>query len=118
MKSTISILILSLVTLCTVQLKGNCCSEIQAQIVTLFSSEGPINPMGGLVQDSDGNLYGTTSYGGAELDVGSIFVVSNSGQYQVLHYFDVDDGFYPRTGLTQCVLPQLKMDFSAIWIST
>jgi uncharacterized repeat protein (TIGR03803 family) len=48
------------------------------------------NPHGSLVQAPNGNFYGTTTYGGASLpNWGTVFSITPSGKYTVLHYFDV-----------------------------
>jgi len=52
-------------------------------------------PMGGLVRDATGNLYGTTFRGGAN-DKGTIFQVKANGQFKVLYNFKAGvDGFRP-----------------------
>lgn len=52
-------------------------------------------PVGGLVRDSKGNLYGTTPYGGA-LNQGTIFEVSATGIKKLLYAFaGGEDGAYP-----------------------
>jgi uncharacterized repeat protein (TIGR03803 family) len=56
------------------------------------------NPIGGVVQDAVGNLYGTTDGGGAS-DGGAIFKVDASGNETLLHSFDVVDGLGPQAGL-------------------
>ncbi len=43
-------------------------------------------PQGGLVMDASGNLYGTTVNGGA-YGLGTVFELSASGDYRVLHSF-------------------------------
>jgi len=43
-------------------------------------------PIGGLIADADGNLYGTTSYGGPA-GQGTVFKVNTSGAYTVLYSF-------------------------------
>jgi len=58
-------------------------------------------PEGGLVMDSQGNLYGTTFTGGAN-GYGTVFeLVNNSGTWseQILYSFDGTDGSEPRGGL-------------------
>jgi uncharacterized repeat protein (TIGR03803 family) len=58
-------------------------------------------PTGGLVQDSDGVLYGTTSQGGTNY-VGAVFKVNiNGGGYVILHNFGTGggDGAEPLAGL-------------------
>jgi len=51
-----------------------------------------------LVQGKDGNLYGTTLYGGAHSD-GTVFKVTPSGTLTTLHSFDGTDGENPYAGL-------------------
>jgi len=54
-----------------------------------------INPATGLVQGSDGFLYGVTSGGGASLD-GAIFKIKTDGTlFQVVHSFDGSHGATP-----------------------
>jgi uncharacterized repeat protein (TIGR03803 family) len=58
-------------------------------------------PVAGLVQGSDGNLYGTTYGGGSDGD-GVAFKLSLSGSLTVLHSFTGGgDGEFPRAGLVQ-----------------
>jgi len=60
-------------------------------------------PFGGLAIDQQGNLYGTTVYGGAR-DYGTVYELSpRSGggwRYTVLHSFVRSDGAFPFGGLT------------------
>lgn len=60
------------------------------------------NPRGGLIQDSAGNLYGTTYQGGA-YNGGTVFVLTTSGREKVLRSFRGanEDGVYPYAGLVQ-----------------
>jgi uncharacterized repeat protein (TIGR03803 family) len=60
----------------------------------------------GLVQGSDGNFYGTTAAGGQSAacgspGCGSVFRVTPSGSYTVLHSFAPTTGVIPRAGLVQ-----------------
>jgi uncharacterized repeat protein (TIGR03803 family) len=57
-------------------------------------------PNGGLVQDSEGNLYGTTYEGGID-DEGTVFKVSATGSETVLHSFKKgdNDGIAPEAGV-------------------
>jgi uncharacterized repeat protein (TIGR03803 family) len=60
----------------------------------------------GLVQATDGNLYGTTAVGGAhgigsELGPGTVFKITPSGTLTTLYSFDGSDGYYPVAGLVQ-----------------
>ena len=55
---------------------------------------------GGLVQGSDDNFYGTTFQGGLYVDpngygCGTVFKISPDGQFDVLHFFALDDGLWP-----------------------
>jgi uncharacterized repeat protein (TIGR03803 family) len=64
---------------------------------------------GPLVQAADGNLYGTTQYGGANFNTGEVFKMTLSGTLTVLHSFDPlvacgsqycnNDGANPQVGL-------------------
>ena len=53
-----------------------------------------------LVQATDGWLYGT-SVGGYDLDGGTVFRVSLSGQYEALAYFGTNAANHPRAPLVQ-----------------
>ncbi len=67
-------------------------------IVKAFSSEG-LSPWAGLIQGTDGNLYGTTSSGGGG---GTIFKIDTSGSMlTTLHSFVNSDGAYPYGGVIQ-----------------
>jgi len=54
----------------------------------------------GLIQATDGNLYGTTEGGGANGD-GTVFKITPAGTLTTLHSFDSTDGANPFTGLIQ-----------------
>ena len=59
------------------------------------------HPYSGLVQASDGNLYGTTDFGGTN-DEGAIFRITTNGALTPLYSFTGgDDGANPRGGLVQ-----------------
>jgi len=54
-----------------------------------------------LVQGLDGNLWGTTYYGGADsLNLGTVFKMSPSGKLTTVHSFKGSDGANPAAGLT------------------
>lgn len=58
-------------------------------------------PRPGLIQGNDGNLYGTTTYGGAN-DGGTVFRITPSGSETVLWGFGAGtDGRYPYAALVQ-----------------
>ena len=85
---------------------------------TLFNfnfSDGNL-PIGGLVQATDGNFYGTTAVGGVNAckvdrthsnpngtntGCGTIFKITPSGELTSLHNFDGTDGEYPESGVIQ-----------------
>lgn len=58
-------------------------------------------PYARVIVDKNGNLYGTTAYGGANSYYGAVFEVSATGVEKVLHSFDENgkDGFNLGTGL-------------------
>jgi uncharacterized repeat protein (TIGR03803 family) len=60
------------------------------------------SPEAGLIQASDGNFYGTTSYGGAN-NYGTVFEITQSGTETVLHSFSgaPNDGQEPLAPLLQ-----------------
>jgi uncharacterized repeat protein (TIGR03803 family) len=59
-------------------------------------------PDGGLVQATDGNLYGATLFGGAQ-SAGTVFEITPSGTLTTLHNFvgPPKEGQYPGSGLVQ-----------------
>jgi len=62
------------------------------------SSDGA-NPNGGLVLDSSGNIYGTTSHGGTA-DFGTVFKLDPNGVETLLHDFtNGADGGSPKSGV-------------------
>ena len=71
----------------------------------MYSFSGPDGaaPLAGLVQSPGGNLYGTTTRGGA-LDGGTIFRITPGGSLSTLYDFDGasgTDGWAPVAGLIQ-----------------
>lgn len=58
------------------------------------------NPVGGLLQASDGNFYGTDNLAGA-LSWGVLFRITPTGIFTVLHGFDWNTGASPQTSLLQ-----------------
>jgi uncharacterized repeat protein (TIGR03803 family) len=59
--------------------------------------------MAGLLADPAGNLYGTTRFGGASTNDGTVFMLSPNGTLTLLHSFCTPpcngDGFQPIAGL-------------------
>jgi uncharacterized repeat protein (TIGR03803 family) len=65
-------------------------------------------PYAGLVQATNGDLYGTTGYGGAYSDAGTVFKITPSGTLTTLYNFcsqgvypNCTDGEVPTAGLVQ-----------------
>ena len=69
-----------------------------------FDDSDGATPSAGLVQATDGNLYGTTSSGGAN-DAGTVFKISPNGTFTTLYNFcsqpNCADGGAPVAGLVQ-----------------
>ena len=57
-------------------------------------------PQGGLLLDAAGNLFGVTSLGG-NLEQGTVFKISATGQFTVFHRFTGKDGSNPNGGLIE-----------------
>ena len=72
----------------------------QETIVHVFGGDPDgANPYSGLIEDSAGNLYGTTTYGGSH-NRGTVFTLNPSGQETILHNFaGPPDGAAPYAGL-------------------
>ena len=56
------------------------------------------SPYAGLVEDANGNLYGTTHYGGAN-GYGNVFEITAAHQFIPVHTFENTDGSYPSSAL-------------------
>jgi uncharacterized repeat protein (TIGR03803 family) len=64
-------------------------------------------PMGGLVSDTSGNLYGTTPFGG-KYESGTVFEITKSGSEKVLYSFaGGGDGARPYSGVIRDVAGNL-----------
>src|SRR5882672_241983 len=70
----------------------------------LYCFKPPVNgatPLGGLIRDGQGNVYGITAYGGL-YGYGTLFKVTSIGNETVLHHFGQGvDGVVPGGGLIQ-----------------
>jgi uncharacterized repeat protein (TIGR03803 family) len=66
---------------------------------TFTSRPDGLTPIGGVVMDQSGNLYGTTAQGGTGTQ-GTVFKIDSSGNEMVLHSFvSRPDGLDPEAGL-------------------
>ena len=65
-----------------------------------FNYEDGAYPVGGLVQATDGNLYGTTSQGGIG-GKGTVFQITTNGQLTTLVWFNGPNGANPQGALIQ-----------------
>jgi uncharacterized repeat protein (TIGR03803 family) len=81
----------------------NFCSQVSSQGVC----EDGATPYAGLVQATDGNLYGTTTIGGIE--DGTIFEITPSGAFTSLYNFcsEASSGCSPYAGLVQATNGEL-----------
>jgi uncharacterized repeat protein (TIGR03803 family) len=59
------------------------------------SKQDAAYPYTGLVQAGDGNLYGTTLHGGNN-DKGTVYRISTSGEFAIIHHFDGGNGENPE----------------------
>ena len=71
-----------------------------------FNLTDGADPLAGLVQATNGNLYGTASEGGnttcyAPKGCGTVFKITPDGVFTTLHIFDQNDGANPLAALVQ-----------------
>jgi len=72
-------------------------SDGKVTLLVSFAGTNGSVPAASLVQDADGNLYGTTLYGGTNVSsYGTIFKVTTSGALTILHSFNYSDGYQPN----------------------
>jgi uncharacterized repeat protein (TIGR03803 family) len=69
-------------------------------LTTLHTLPNTSIPYFGVIQASNGKLYGTTAYGGAS-NYGMVFEVTTTGAFTTLHSFDGTDGEDVYSGLMQ-----------------
>src|SRR5258708_4929731 len=76
------------------------CAHAQA-FTTLHSFDGTdgAGPYAGLIQATDGNLYGTTYQGGVS-GAGTVFQITTGGTLAIPSSFSGPDGHYPYARLT------------------
>ncbi len=88
-------------------------------LTTLVSFDGTNGgaPAASLIQASDGNLYGTTEYGGPISGCeggfnpcGTVFKITRSGTLTTLHTFVYSDGAFPVSPVVQGTRRQLLRD--------
>lgn len=71
-------------------------------VLHTFNNSDGASPIGGLVQATDGNLYGTTGGGGqSNYPNGVLFRISLAGNFAVLHNFTESTGAGPLSALMQ-----------------
>jgi uncharacterized repeat protein (TIGR03803 family) len=96
---------------------GNCVYELgcgtifsitpSGTVTTLYDFTGAAGgPQSALVQAANGNLYGTTEYGGHTClfdadSCGTVFTMTLSGELTTIHEFMNTDGAFPYGGLIQ-----------------
>jgi uncharacterized repeat protein (TIGR03803 family) len=85
-------------------------SGYEPRVRVLYSFTGGADgflPLAGVIRDGEGNLYGTTYFGGTKSGAcqnggcGVVFKLSPTGIETVLHTFDWADGGNPVAGLVQ-----------------
>jgi uncharacterized repeat protein (TIGR03803 family) len=103
---------------CTTNITSGCGTVFEitpaGKLTTLYSFCSQPNcadgwePLAGLVQATNGNLYGTTNRGGIGLEgntVGTVFEITTAGQLTTLYTFcsqpNCTDGEYPSMSLVQ-----------------
>src|ERR1039458_6405149 len=71
------------------------------KVLHSFSQANDKNiPLGGLIRDSQGNLYGTVFQGGVNGSLGAVFKIATSGTESFVHTFaGIPDGADPMTGM-------------------
>jgi uncharacterized repeat protein (TIGR03803 family) len=75
---------------------------LQIEVLHAFDGSDGAAPWGDLTMGTDGNLYGTTKWGG-QSDAGTVFRITTAGDLEVLHEFSfIDgDGYNPVAGVRE-----------------
>jgi uncharacterized repeat protein (TIGR03803 family) len=86
-------------------------ARAQLKVLHSFTGQDGAEPLGGVIFDGAGNLYGTTNNGGARND-GAVYQLSPNGTESVLHSFSICGA--SKTGCTEGNSPEgpLVMDAS------
>lgn len=87
---------------------GTCCGTIfkitpkgVLTVLHTFGTDGA-EPLAPPIQGSDGNFYGTTAGGVVGAPFGTVYKISSSGKFKLLHLFaDATEGGYPFAPLVQ-----------------
>ncbi len=91
------------VAFCMATVIGSPAQATFSSLLSFDETNGDV-PLGGLVQGTDGDFYGTTTYGGAQF-IGTVFKIGPSGKLTTLYSFcsqaNCADGSYPEAGLLQ-----------------
>jgi len=88
------------------ELKPNASDQWIESVLHTFQNNGKDGycPTASLIFDPEGNLYGTTSYGGTH-DAGTVFELipgkDNQWTEKILHSFNINDGAQPFGSLTR-----------------
>jgi uncharacterized repeat protein (TIGR03803 family) len=78
---------------------------VESVLHSFGAKEDGVNPVAALAEDAEGNLYGTTLYGGTgkcTLGCGTVFKLTPSGEETLVHNFTANigsDGNTPRAGV-------------------
>ncbi len=79
-------------------------------------------PQAGLVQAINGDLYGTTAYGGANGNYGTVFEITPGGALTTLYSFcslsGCTNGQYPNTTLVQATAPPNDPPYNGYFFGT
>ena len=98
-KPSVCSIICAVVLFCSATVVASPAQTIFKTLVNFNKTDGS-EPVASLIQGADGNLYGTTAFGGASGD-GTVFKVRPSGRLTTLHSFSGDDGANPTAGVVQ-----------------